>query len=113
MITDTGLLRNSAYHTDLDRPETLDYRRMGASDGASTARSSRSEGGVPLDALRRRATAGRRPDYFGQRTFSVEGGPRAQRTSGFDGRFRPLTLILFDPVERSIGQRWGDSGGRP
>lgn len=30
MVTDTAFLRNSAYHTDRDRPETLDYRRMGA-----------------------------------------------------------------------------------
>lgn len=28
MITDTAFLRNMAYHTDGDRPELLDYRRM-------------------------------------------------------------------------------------
>jgi len=28
MITDTAFLRNSAYHTDRDRAETLDYPRM-------------------------------------------------------------------------------------
>lgn len=30
MITDTAFLRNRAYHTDGDRPEILDYARMGS-----------------------------------------------------------------------------------
>ncbi|AKV03224.1 hypothetical protein AKJ09_09887 [Labilithrix luteola] len=30
MVTDTAFLRNQAYHTDGDRPETLDYARMAA-----------------------------------------------------------------------------------
>jgi hypothetical protein len=28
MVTDTAFMRNSRYHTDEDRPETLDYERM-------------------------------------------------------------------------------------
>ena len=30
MVTDTSFYRNQNYHTDKDRPETLDYRRMAA-----------------------------------------------------------------------------------
>ena len=30
MITDTAYLRNPGYHTDEDRPETLDYGRLAA-----------------------------------------------------------------------------------
>jgi hypothetical protein len=38
MVTDTAYIRSSNYHTSLDRPETLDYRRMAAvSDGVFNA----------------------------------------------------------------------------
>jgi hypothetical protein len=38
MITDTAFYRNPNYHTESDRPETLDYRRMAAVvDGVASA----------------------------------------------------------------------------
>ncbi|MFN2385273.1 MAG: M28 family peptidase [Thermoanaerobaculia bacterium] len=38
MITDTAFYRNANYHTESDRPETLDYRRMAAVvDGVAAA----------------------------------------------------------------------------